>query len=89
MGKIWPMRIVWGAAFAAFYSLFATALVAVAAACPVHWIMGPMHGAIVNWCGHRYGYRNFEIDDDSRNTLPVRLPHAGRAVPEQPPQVRR
>ena len=21
--------------------------------------MGPVHGAIVNWCGHKYGYRNF------------------------------
>ena len=36
---------------------------------PVHFIMGPIHGAIVNWCGHRYGYRNFESDDVSRNTL--------------------
>jgi stearoyl-CoA desaturase (delta-9 desaturase) len=31
--------------------------------------MGPIHGAIVNWCGHRYGYRNFESNDVSRNTL--------------------
>jgi stearoyl-CoA desaturase (delta-9 desaturase) len=31
--------------------------------------MGPIHGAIVNWCGHKYGYRNFESDDLSRNTL--------------------
>jgi stearoyl-CoA desaturase (delta-9 desaturase) len=23
----------------------------------------------VNWCGHRYGYRNFDSDDVSRNTL--------------------
>jgi stearoyl-CoA desaturase (delta-9 desaturase) len=36
---------------------------------PVHFVMGPVHGAIVNWCGHRYGYRNFESDDVSRNTL--------------------
>jgi stearoyl-CoA desaturase (delta-9 desaturase) len=32
--------------------------------------MGPVHGAIVNWCGHKYGYRNFASDDVSRNTLP-------------------
>jgi stearoyl-CoA desaturase (delta-9 desaturase) len=36
--------------------------------------MGPIHGAIVNWCGHKYGYRNYEVmeddkRDDSRNTL--------------------
>jgi stearoyl-CoA desaturase (delta-9 desaturase) len=36
---------------------------------PAHFVMGPIHGAIVNWCGHRYGYRNFESDDVSRNTL--------------------
>ena len=32
--------------------------------------MGPVHGAIVNWCGHRYGYRNFQTADASRNSLP-------------------
>jgi stearoyl-CoA desaturase (delta-9 desaturase) len=34
-------------------------------------MMGPVQGAIVNWCGHRYGYRNFTTRDDSRNTLPI------------------
>jgi stearoyl-CoA desaturase (delta-9 desaturase) len=38
---------------------------------PVHFLMGPIHGAIVNWCGHKYGYRNYrELGDESRNTLP-------------------
>src|ERR1700755_2438354 len=33
--------------------------------------MAPIPGAIFNWCGHKYGYRNFETtrDDKSRNTL--------------------
>jgi len=35
------------------------------------WVMGPVQGAIVNWCGHRYGYRNFATGDASRNSLPV------------------
>jgi stearoyl-CoA desaturase (delta-9 desaturase) len=70
MGKSWPMRIVWGAAFAVFYYFFVTATWQWALL-PGHWIMGAMHGAIVNWGGHRYGYRNFELDDVSRNTLPV------------------
>src|ERR1700756_4476786 len=35
----------------------------------VLWVMGPIHGAIVNWCGHRYGYRNYDNGDQSRNTL--------------------
>ena len=37
---------------------------------PVHRVMGPVHGAIVNWCGHRYGYRNYATNDPSRNLLP-------------------
>jgi stearoyl-CoA desaturase (delta-9 desaturase) len=38
---------------------------------PIHFMMGPIHGAIVNWCGHKYGYRNFDTTqhDKSRNTL--------------------
>jgi len=32
-------------------------------------VMGPIHGAIVNWGGHKYGYRNFDVADRSRNTL--------------------
>jgi stearoyl-CoA desaturase (delta-9 desaturase) len=36
----------------------------------VHFLMGPIHGAIVNWAGHKYGYRNFATRDQSRNVLP-------------------
>ncbi len=36
---------------------------------PGHFFMGPIHGAIVNWCGHMYGYRNFDVGDHSKNTL--------------------
>ena len=35
--------------------------------------MGPIHGLIVNWCGHKYGYRNKETPDLSTNTLPIDL----------------
>ena len=38
---------------------------------PYHFLMGPVHGAIVNWAGHKYGYSNFDNGDKSRNTLPV------------------
>ena len=64
----WPVSIAWGAGYTLFYVAFAThwwmfLLV------PVHYLMGPIHGAIVNWCGHKYGYRNFKSDDASKNTL--------------------
>ena len=38
---------------------------------PFHIFMGPIHGFIVNWFGHKHGYRNFDSDDNSKNTLPV------------------
>jgi stearoyl-CoA desaturase (delta-9 desaturase) len=64
----WVTRIAWIALYTLFYWKFARqpwmwALL------PIHFVMGPVHGAIVNWCGHRYGYRNFDVNDVSRNTL--------------------
>ena len=39
---------------------------------PVHIFMGPVHGFIVNWFGHKFGYRNHdELRDQSRNILPI------------------
>lgn len=68
----WPHRILWAAGYVAFYIVFASSwwmylLI------PVHLLMGPVHGAIVNWCGHKYGYRNFPLADRSRNTLALDL----------------
>ncbi len=41
---------------------------------PFHLFIGPLQGALVNWCGHKYGYVNFEeVKDFSRNTLKVDL----------------
>ena len=68
LGNGWPMRILWGALYTLFYLQFATHWW-MFALLPFHYMMGPVHGAIVNWCGHRYGYRNFPTPDDSRNTL--------------------
>lgn len=36
---------------------------------PIHFMMGPVHGAIVNWSGHKYGYANFDNNDKSKNSL--------------------
>jgi stearoyl-CoA desaturase (Delta-9 desaturase) len=69
LGQSWAGRIAWGLAYTAFYVHFATHLW-VYLLLPIHFVMGPVHGAIVNWCGHKYGYRNFENGDASRNTLP-------------------
>ncbi len=70
LGQNWLMRFVWMGGYLAFYYAFATELW-MWALLPAHFVMGPIHGAIVNWCGHRYGYSNFENGDDSKNTLPI------------------
>jgi len=54
-----------------FYLEFATASWQYALL-PIHFVMGPLHGSIVNWCGHRYGYTNDrKTRDNSKNTLPI------------------
>ncbi|HZP41194.1 MAG TPA: acyl-CoA desaturase [Candidatus Binatia bacterium] len=70
LGSSWPVRIAWGAAYTALYLVFASEWW-LFLLLPIQWVMGPVHGAIVNWCGHRYGYRNHATNDASRNSLPV------------------
>ena len=66
----WFIAVGWGAAHVLVYAVFATQWWHFLLL-PVHWFMGPVHGAIVNWFGHWFGYRNFDRKDASRNTLPI------------------
>ncbi len=66
----WTPRILWGVAYGLFYVFFATEWW-MFLLLPLHFIMGPIHGGIVNWFGHTLGYVNFrDTGDQSRNTLP-------------------
>ena len=62
-------RILWGLAYTLFFIEFTTAwwqwffL-------PVAFLMAPIHGAIINWFAHVYGYVNFKLSDTSKNLLP-------------------
>jgi stearoyl-CoA desaturase (delta-9 desaturase) len=76
LSQNWAMRLTWIALYVAFYLKFATAAW-MFLLLPLHFILGPIHGAIVNWGGHKYGYRNFDNGDDSRNCLPVDVLCAG------------
>ena len=69
MGSSIPSRILFGLAYIAFYIAFASSFWWFLLL-PIHFIMGPLHGAIVNWCGHKYGYSNFNNNDHSKNTTP-------------------
>ncbi len=64
----WGPSIAWGVAYTLFYFAFATHWW-MFLLLPIHWFMGPTHGAIVNYLGHKLGYRNFDSDDNSKNTL--------------------
>ena len=69
-GRTWWSHALFMVGYTAFYVAFAPSWHWYALL-PVHFLMGPIHGAIVNWCGHKYGYRNFDTtrEDKSRNTL--------------------
>ena len=62
-------RLAFGAFYISFYLIFAPnywwfLLL------PIHFLMGPIQGAIVNWFGHKLGYSNFKNGDHSKNTTP-------------------
>jgi stearoyl-CoA desaturase (delta-9 desaturase) len=61
-------RVAWMGIYTLFYVQFATSPW-LYLLLPVHSVMGPVHGAIVNWCGHKYGYQNYDNGDVSKNTL--------------------
>lgn len=66
----WVSRIFWGAIYVGVYYLYADALW-LWIFLPLQFILSPIHGAIINWFAHKYGYRNYEVGDTSRNFLPV------------------
>jgi stearoyl-CoA desaturase (delta-9 desaturase) len=68
--RSWPSRIFWGIIYVAVYATFATQWW-MWLLLPFQFILSPIHGAIINWFAHKYGYRNFEVGDTSRNFLPV------------------
>jgi stearoyl-CoA desaturase (delta-9 desaturase) len=68
--RSWPSRIFWGAIYVGFYAQFATTWW-IWLLLPLQWMFSPIHGAIINWFAHKYGYRNFSVGDTSRNFLPV------------------
>jgi stearoyl-CoA desaturase (delta-9 desaturase) len=65
-----PNRIMFSLLYISFYVVFADfwwlyALI------PIHILMGPVHGSIINWFAHKYGKKSFEVNNTSRNLMPV------------------
>ena len=66
----WKSSVLWSLIYISYYLFFATAwwmylLI------PVHILMGPVHGTIINWFAHKYGYTNFNVNNTSKNLLPL------------------
>ena len=70
IGDSWITRILFAFGYIAFYVAFAPSLWWFLLL-PVQFFIGPVQGAIVNWCGHKYGYANFDNGDHSKNTTPL------------------
>jgi stearoyl-CoA desaturase (delta-9 desaturase) len=68
--RSWPSRILWGAVYVGVYWTFADAWW-LWLLLPMQFALSPIHGAIINWFAHKYGYINFKVGDTSKNFLPV------------------
>lgn len=69
LGDNWTIRLAWGVLYTLFYIKFATVWW-MYLLLPIHYLMGPVHGAIINWFAHKYGYTNFKLNDTAKNLLP-------------------
>ncbi len=78
LGDSWISRLGWGVAYSLVYLQFAPSA-GWYLLLPVHFLMGPVHGAIINWYAHRYGYVNFRVDDTAKNLLPFDFLMLGEA----------
>lgn len=62
-------RILWIAAYLLFFTVFVSSwwqwLLF-----PITFLMAPIHGVIINWFGHIYGYVNYKVENTSKNLFP-------------------
>jgi stearoyl-CoA desaturase (delta-9 desaturase) len=62
-------RILWIAAYLLFFMVFVSSwwqwLLF-----PITFLMAPIHGVIINWFGHIYGYVNYKVENTSKNLFP-------------------
>ena len=71
-------RIIWTLLYIIFFIKFAT-IWWLWLFLPVIILMAPIHGVIINWYAHVYGYVNFKVSDTSKNLLPFDFLMMGEA----------
>ena len=59
-------RVLWISFYILFFTYFTTALWQWVLL-PVALMMAPIHGVIINWFGHIYGYVNYKMSNTSKN----------------------
>ncbi len=62
-------RLLWIAVYITFFMVFVTSLWQWLLL-PVILLMAPIHGVIINWFGHIYGYVNYTMKNTSKNLFP-------------------
>ncbi len=65
----WPVRLFWVAFYIAFYVAFDASWWMYLTLLPIQFVMGPFHGAIINWFAHKIGYVSFKVRNTSTNLL--------------------
>ena len=69
-GNTLVSRILWIGAYVAFYAAFAPSawwwLLL-----PIQITSGAVHGAIINWFAHKYGYINYKMKNTSQNLFSI------------------
>lgn len=68
--RSWVSRLFWGVIYFGIYWTFVDVWW-LWLLLPIQWMFSPIHGAIINWFAHKYGYTNFKVGDTSKNFLPV------------------
>jgi stearoyl-CoA desaturase (Delta-9 desaturase) len=74
----WFVRLIWVAAYCAFYYFFATAWWQYLLL-PITILIGPVHGAVINWFAHKYGTVNFLQNNTSKNLFYIDVLMLGEA----------
>ncbi|MBZ9650486.1 acyl-CoA desaturase [Psychroflexus montanilacus] len=59
-------RLLWVGAYITFFTFFATTWWEWALL-PITFLMAPIHGVIINWFGHIFGYVNHQMKNTSKN----------------------
>ena len=67
----WTAKIAWVVAYVLFYYKFVPEnALWLWCLLPLHCLMTPIQGVIINWCAHIYGYTNYNLTNTSKNLMP-------------------